>query len=156
MKRPLFAALLISLFLIGVVRQVDAYGLGKSGIVFGRIGKTGSAAAAHIVLSNLTFPPNSTAGTVIGTLSVANGIAGTYTFTFTSNPGALFQIVGSSLQVLSATIAVGTYPVIIHAVNGASVIDTPFTLVAQAACSVSGQMDFSVCSNVAITAAVMP
>jgi hypothetical protein len=142
MKRPLFAALLISLFLIGVVRQVDAYGLGKSGIVFGRIGKSSSGTLTpRILLSNSTFPANSAAGTAIGTLSVLNGIAGTYTFTFTSNPGVLFQIVGSSLQVLSATIGAGSYPVIIHAVNGASVIDTPFTLVATGACT--GTIDLS-------------
>jgi hypothetical protein len=149
--------LLVCLLLFGASQQVDAFGLGKEGIVFGRIGKPGSGnKTARVITSGVTFPPNSAAGTVIGTLSVLNGIAGTYTFTFTSNPGVLFQIVGSSLQVLSATIGAGSYPVIIHAVNGASIIDTPFTLVAQAACSVTGQMDFSVCSNVAITAAVMP
>jgi hypothetical protein len=157
MKRPLFAAFLICLFLVGVSQQVDAFGLGKEGIVFSRGGEPGSGnRTARILSSGTTFAPNSATGTVIGTLSVLNGIAGTYTFTFTSNPGVLFQIVGTSLQVASATIAAGSYPVIIHAVNGASIIDTPFTLVAQVACSVTGQMDFSVCSNVGITAAVMP
>jgi hypothetical protein len=149
--------LLVFLLLFGASQQVDAFGLGKEGIIFGRIGKPGSGnRTARILSSGTTFAPNSAAGTVIGTLSVLNGIVGTYTFTFTSNPGVLFQIVGSSLQVLSGTIGAGSYPVIIHAVNGASIIDTPFTLIAQAACSVTGQMDFSICSNVGITAAVMP
>jgi hypothetical protein len=157
MRRRFLAAILSLLFVVGVIDQACAFGLGKEGIVFSRGGKPGSGnRTARILSSGTTFAPNSATGTVIGTLSVLNGIAGTYTFTFTSNPGVLFQIVGSSLQVASGTIGAGSYPVIIHAVNGASIIDTPFTLVAQAACSVTGQMDFSVCSNVAITAAVMP
>jgi hypothetical protein len=60
---------------------------------------------------------------VIGTLSVFRG-TGAYTYTLTSNPGSLFQIVGSQLEVLSATIAAGSYPVTIQATGG---IPTPVT-----------------------------
>jgi hypothetical protein len=123
--------LLIFLLLFGASQQVDAFGLGKEGITFSRSGKPGSGnKTARIVVSNSIFPANSATGTVIGTLSVLNGIVGSYTFTFTSNPGVLFQIVGTSLQVSSATIAAGTYPIIVHAVNGVSIIDTPMTLTA--------------------------
>jgi hypothetical protein len=146
----LFLAMVTSAVADGIFNR-GSFGVGSSEGIY-----SPGSLAPRILLTNLTFPPNSSAGTVIGTLSVFNGIGGTYTFTFTSNPGALFQIVSNSLQVLSGTIGAGSYPVIIHAVNGASIIDTPFTLVAAAACSVTGQMDFSVCSNVAITAAVMP
>jgi hypothetical protein len=97
-------------------------GIGKQG------GGTGSRPA--ISLSGLVFPPNSIAGTVIGNLSVRGG-TGTYTYSFISNPGSLFQIVGSQLQVLNATIAAGSYPVTIQASGG---VPTPvvgiFTLFA--------------------------
>ena len=83
-------------------------------------------------LSASTFPENSALNTVIGVLSVTGG-TGTYTYTFTSNPGTLFNISGSNLRVTSTTIAAGSYPVTIRADNGAgSVIDKAFLLTATA------------------------
>ena len=83
-------------------------------------------------LSISSFPENSTLNTIIGALSVTNG-TGTYTYTFTSNPGTLFNISGSDLRVTSTTIAAGSYPVTIQADNGAgSVVTRAFLLTATA------------------------
>jgi len=83
-------------------------------------------------LSASSFPENSALNTVIGALSVTGG-TGTYTYSFQSNPGTLFNISGSDLRVTSTTIAAGSYPVTIRADNGAgSVIDKAFLLTATA------------------------
>jgi hypothetical protein len=56
-------------------------------------------------------------GATIGTLSVAGG-SGTYTFTLTSNPGTLFSISGTSLNV-AAVLSAGSDAITVHADNGA-------------------------------------
>lgn len=87
----------------------------------------GSKVKPVIALSNATVASTATVGTTIGSLSVVNGI-GSYTFTLTSNPGTLFSISGSSLQVAAALTA-GSDPITIHADNGAGgVITQPFTI----------------------------
>ena len=108
--------------------------LGALGRGFGRMGGGGKTGPV-LNLSNASFPENSALNTVIGTLSVSGG-TGTYTFTFTSNPGTLFNISTASLRVTSTTIAAGSYPVTIQADNGAgSVVTKAFLLTAT---SVSG------------------
>lgn len=94
---------------------------------FGSLGVLGRASGPHIVLSSATVPSTATVGTVIGTLSVQGG-TGTYTFTFTSNPGTLFSIATASLQVAAALTA-GSDPITVHADNGAgSVLNQPFLI----------------------------
>jgi hypothetical protein len=109
--------------------------------VFGRLGPlersfgslaagTAGASGPAINLDNYTFPQNSAIGTVVGNLSVLRG-SGTYTYTLTSNPGSLFQISGSQLQVANASIAAGSYPITIHADNGVGgVVNRTVTLIA--------------------------
>jgi hypothetical protein len=77
----------------------------------------GGRGAPAIVLSSATIPDTATVGTTIGTLSVIGG-AGSYVFTLTSNPGALFSISGSNLQVAAALTA-GSDAITVHADNGA-------------------------------------
>ena len=101
---------------------------------FGRLGVNGGP-SIRLNLSASTFPANSALNTVIGTLSVSGG-TGVYTYSFTSNPGTLFNISGSSLRVNSATISAGSYPVTIQASNGAgSTVTASFLLTATAASS---------------------
>ena len=80
-----------------------------------------------IQLSASTVVSNAAIGTTIGTLSVFNG-SGTYTYTLTSNPGSLFSISGSSLQV-AASLSPGSDPITVHADNGAgSVLNATFLI----------------------------
>jgi hypothetical protein len=96
---------------------------------FGSLGLLGGAGIA-LNLSASTFPANSALNTVIGTLSVKGG-TGSYTYTFTSNPGVLFNISTNQLRVTSTTIAAGSYPVTIKADNGAgSTVTKSFLLTA--------------------------
>jgi hypothetical protein len=70
-------------------------------------------------------------GTVVGTLSVVNGV-GSYTFSLTSNPGGKYQIVGNQLQV-AAPLTAGTDTITILADNGAGstpTLTTPITVTA--------------------------
>lgn len=81
----------------------------------------------QIQLSAATVSSSASIGTTIGTLSVLNG-SGTYTFTLTSNPGGLFSISGTSLQV-AAALSVGSDPITVHADNGAgSVLNMAFLI----------------------------
>lgn len=83
----------------------------------------------QIQLSAATVLSSATVGTTIGTLSVLNG-SGTYTFTFAAggNPGSLFSISGTSLQV-AASLSIGSDPIIVHADNGAgSVLNMTFLI----------------------------
>jgi hypothetical protein len=121
MKRPL-AALFLLLALAGAAQ---AFGLGL-GNRFSKLGAEGGNVTA-IILSNSTIPSTASIGTTVGTLSVVGG-TGTYTFTLTSNPGSLYAISGSSLNVAGALTA-GSDPITIQASNGAgSVITQPFTI----------------------------
>jgi len=54
-----------------------------------------------------------------------------YTYTFTSNPGNLFNISGNTIRVNNSTIAAGSYPVTVRANDGAgSIIDQVLILIA--------------------------
>lgn len=98
---------------------------GKLGASFSRLGASGGT--ARIALSSSTVADTAAIGTVIGNMSVVGG-TGVYTFTLTSNPGGLFSIVGSSLQVAAALTA-GSDAISIQANNGAgSVITQPFLI----------------------------
>ena len=122
------------------------------GIGQGFDGGLAGAGGPRISLSNATIAAGSAVGTTIGTLSVSGG-TGTYTFTLTSNPGSLFSISGSNLQV-AGTLVAGSDPIIIQANNGAgSIKSQPFTITVTGALA-NGPMDFSVPGNIAITAAL--
>jgi hypothetical protein len=98
---------------------------GQLGAGFGRLGTV--AGGARISLSSSTISVSATVGTVIGTLSVIGG-TGAYTFTLTSNPGSLFSISGSSLQV-AAALSAGSDAISINANNGVgSSITQPFLI----------------------------
>jgi hypothetical protein len=90
--------------------------------------RRGSGAGAGMVSSIVTtpsilvVPAGSPVGTVVGTLAVVNGL-GTYTFSFVSNPGGYFTIVGNQIQVASALPSPQAIPVVIQANNGLG--DTP-------------------------------
>lgn len=80
-------------------------------------------------LSGSSVADTASVGTTVGTLSVSGG-SGTYTFTLTSNPGSLFSISGSALQV-AASLSAGSDAITIKADNGAgSVITQPFLITA--------------------------
>jgi hypothetical protein len=105
--------------------------LGALGRGFARLGGGGKTISLN--LSASTWPANSAINTVIGTLSVSGG-TGTYTYSFTSNPGTLFNISGSSLRDNTGTNGAGSYPVTIQANNGAgSVVTKAFLLTATSA-----------------------
>jgi|SRR5215831_1280308 len=78
----------------------------------------GAGLVSSIVTSPLVLsvPSGSPIGTVVGTLSVVNGF-GTYTYSFVSNPGGYFTIVGNQIQVASTLPPPTTIPVTIQANN---------------------------------------
>jgi hypothetical protein len=81
------------------------------------------AAVGGLVSSIITTPaflsvPTGTAiGTVVGTLSVLNGL-GSYTFSFLSNPGGYFSIVGNQIRVAATLPSPQIIPVSIQGDNG--------------------------------------
>lgn len=89
-----------------------------------RRGSGGGGLISSIVLTPavLSVPTGSPIGTVVGTLSVINGL-GTYTYSFLSNPGNYFTIVGNQIQVGATLPAPQVIPVQIQANN--SLGDTP-------------------------------
>lgn len=85
-----------------------------------RRGTAGTAGlSSSIVLSpaTLSVPAGSPIGTVVGTLSVANGL-GSYTYSLLSNPGNYFTIVGNQIQVGATLPSPQTVPITIQADNG--------------------------------------
>lgn len=138
--------------LICAASAVHAFGLGE-GNRFGKLGAIGGGNKnPAIEISNTTIASTATIGSLVGVLTVING-TGTYTFTLTSNPGTLFAISGSNLNVAAALTA-GSDPITIQANNGAgSVITQPFTITVTSP-GTNGPMDFSVAGNIAITAAL--
>lgn len=88
---------------------------------------TGGGSLISLNLSSATVSVAATVGTVIGALSVSGG-TGVYTYTFTSNPGTLFSITGSSLKV-AASLTAGSDPITIQANNGAgSIVNKAFLI----------------------------
>jgi len=65
----------------------------------------------------LSVPTGTPVGTVVGTLSVVGGI-GTYSYSFLSNPGNYFTIVGNQIEVAAALPPPQTIPIQIQADNG--------------------------------------
>lgn len=84
--------------------------------------------------SVLSVPTGSPVGTVVGTLSVTGGF-GTYSYSFISNPGGYFTIVGNQIQVASALPTPQTILVGIQADNGLGdrpILTTTITITAGA------------------------
>jgi hypothetical protein len=84
--------------------------------------------------------------TVIGTLSVVGG-TGSYTYTLTSNPGALFNISGSSLRV-NAALTVGLKPITVQANNGAGgIINQVFNINVLSSAAYALKFDLTLTNN---------
>lgn len=94
---------------------------GKLGAGHGRLGLVGGARIT-LNLSAATVADTAAVGTVIGTFSVTGG-TGSYTYTFTSNPGTLFSITTNQLKVAAALTA-GSDPITVQASNGAGSVVT--------------------------------
>lgn len=101
-------------------------GFGKLGARggFGSLGIPGGL-GLRILLSNATIPDSTASGSTVGTLSASNG--GTYTYSLTSNPGALFSIVGTALKTAS-TLTAGSYPITVRATGSPAVPDRAFLI----------------------------
>jgi hypothetical protein len=118
------------------LKETNHMGFGGMGAGrrFGAMGiPLGGSRGPVLNLSASSYPANSATNTVIGTLSVTGG-TGTYTYTFTSNPGTLFNISTASLRDNTGTNGAGSYPITIKADNGAgSVVSKAFLITATAA-----------------------
>ena len=103
-----------------------SFTLGLMGVGFGHAGLRGAGssgpAAPGILLSNNTVTNIASIGSLVGTLSTYN-TTGTYTWSLTSNPGGLFSISGSNLNVAAALTA-GLKPITVQASGG---VPTPLT-----------------------------
>lgn len=89
---------------------------------------SGGGVGGVILLSNATVTEGSSIGTVIGNFSVIGGSTRAYTFTLSSNPGGLFSVGGSTLEVAAALTA-GNAPITVRASDtGISVINGAFNI----------------------------
>lgn len=89
---------------------------------------SGGAGGGLILLSNATVTDGSSVGTVVGNFSVIGGSTLAYTFTLSSNPGGLFSVSGSTLEVAAALTA-GNAPITVRASDtGVSVINGAFNI----------------------------
>lgn len=75
-----------------------------------------------INLSAATIADTASIGATVGAFSVSGG-TGSYTYTLTSNPGTLFAISGSNLNV-AASLSAGSDPITVKADNGAGSVVT--------------------------------
>jgi len=108
-------------------------GLSPSSLVL-----NGGARGPALNLSSSTIADTASIGDVVGTLSVSGG-TGSYTYSFTSNPGTLFSITTNSLKV-AATLTAGSDPITIKADNGAgSVVTKAFLITVTHAGGTAGQ-----------------
>jgi hypothetical protein len=108
---------------------------------FGSLGALGGPRIS-LNLSASTVADTATVGTVIGTLSVTGG-TGSYTYTFTSNPGTLFSITTNQLKVAAALTA-GSDPITIKADNGAgSTVTKAFLITVTSSAGVALKADLS-------------
>ena len=80
------------------------------------LGGAAGVSAPAFILSNAAVFDNATVGSLVGVLSTIN-TTGTYTYSFLSNPGNLFAIAGSNLNV-AAALSAGNKPVSIRASGG--------------------------------------
>jgi hypothetical protein len=108
---------------------------------------SGGGSLISLNLSSATVLSTASVGTVIGTLSVTGG-TGAYTFSLTSNPGALFSITTNQLKV-AASLSAGSDPITIKADNGAgSVVSKAFLItVTPPGGTVALTADFSASGN---------
>jgi hypothetical protein len=86
-----------------------------------------------LVLSSTVIADTASIGTVVGNLSVTRG-KDNFIFTVTSDPGPLFIIAGSSLEVAAALTA-GFYAIAIQANNGVNIISQSFLITVTASSS---------------------
>lgn len=94
-------------------------------------------------LSAATIASTAATGTVIGNFSVTNG-TGVYTYSLTSNPGNLFNVVGTSLVSSTSPLTPGSDPITAKADNGAgSVVSRAFLITVIASSGTLPSLDFS-------------
>lgn len=94
-------------------------------------------------LSGSTIASTAATGTVIGNFSVVNG-TGVYTFSLTSNPGNLFNVVGTSLVSSTSPLTPGLDPITARGDNGAgSVVSAPFLVTVLGSVALTPSLDFS-------------
>ena len=106
-----------------VQRSVNGFGLAVTVVAAGGLpvvdAGSGLGTGIDIELSNSLFPAGSLIGTLIGALSVMEGV-GSYTFTLTDNAGGRVAITGSTLRVGGTASPVPTtFPITVLADNGA-------------------------------------
>lgn len=90
--------------------------------------QSGVVAVPVLNLTGLSIASTAATGTLIGTFSVTNPAAGTYTFSLTSNPGSLFTVVGSTLVNAVSPLTPGSDPITAQAANGPSIATSAFTV----------------------------
>jgi hypothetical protein len=101
--------------------------------------RASGGAGGTINISAGTFTAASAQGTAIGTLSVSGG-TGTYTFTLTDSHANAVQVIGTSLQVGSASSTASSFSITIHADNGAgSTLNGTFLITALVAATATWQ-----------------
>lgn len=94
-------------------------------------------------LSAATIASTAATGTVIGSFSVTNG-TGVYTYSLTSNPGNLFNVVGTSLVSSTSPLTPGLDPITGKADNGAgSIVSAPFLITVSGSVAGLPSLDFS-------------
>lgn len=94
-------------------------------------------------LSSSTIASTAATGTVIGNFSVTNG-TGVYTYSLTSNPGNLFNVVGTSLVASTSPLTPGSDPITAKADNGAgSVVSAPFLITVLGGVATTPSLNFS-------------
>jgi hypothetical protein len=128
-----------------ILRIADA---GPSGAytndIYGQLSRiAANGIGATIQISSATVADTASIGAVVGALSVVGG-TGSYTFTFATggNPGSLFSISGSNLQVAAALTA-GSYAITVHAVGTGNPPDRAFLITVTHAGVVALAMDMS-------------
>ena len=126
---------------IGTPVSVAANGMGTAVTVVSSGGMP-VVGSQQIQLSAATVLDSATVGTTIGALSVQNG-SGSYTYTLTSNPGSLFSISGSNLQV-AAALSAGSDAITVHADNGVgSVLNASFLITVTSTLNAALKADLS-------------
>lgn len=94
-------------------------------------------------LSGSTIASTAATGTVIGNFSVTNG-TGVYTYSLTSNPGNLFNVVGTSLVASTSPLTPGSDPITAKADNGAgSIVSAPFLVTVLGGVATTPSLNFS-------------
>ncbi len=99
--------------------------------------------AITLNLSNASIASTAATGSVVGNFSVTNG-TGVYTYSLTSNPGSLFNVVGTSLVASTSPLTPGSDPITAKADNGAgSIVIRAFLITVPASAAIVPSLDFS-------------